>query len=178
MSYITTYTGKDFDPLNPRSELVDIRDIAHALSLLCRANGHFVSFYSVGQHCINCALEAKARGYAMRLQLACLLHDAAEAYMADVTRPVKQMLEEYTTAEDRLLKVIYRKFLPEMLSAEEMQAVKAIDDDLLLFEFSRLMKRDVFDRTAELMSQPQTGFVPFAEIEEKYIEMFYKLGGQ
>lgn len=76
MSCIKTYTGVMFDPLYPESELIDILDIAHALSMLCRANGHFRSFYSVGQHCINCALEAKARGYSKRVQLACLIHDA------------------------------------------------------------------------------------------------------
>ena len=69
-----------FDPLHPNTDLIDIEDIAHALSMLCRANGHFKSFYSVGQHCINCAKEAKARGYSSFVQLACLLHDASEAY--------------------------------------------------------------------------------------------------
>lgn len=52
-----------FDPLNPDLELVNITDIAHALSLLCRANGHFRNFYSVAQHSINCLEEAKERGY-------------------------------------------------------------------------------------------------------------------
>ena len=50
MSEIMTYTKKMFDPLQPNAELIDIEDIAHALSMLCRANGHFRSFYSVGQH--------------------------------------------------------------------------------------------------------------------------------
>ena len=75
MSSIKTYTGVMFDPVHPEAERIDILDIAHALSMLCRANGHFRSFYSVGQHCINCAREAKARGYSERVQLACLLHD-------------------------------------------------------------------------------------------------------
>ena len=63
MSYITTYTGKHFDPVNPEIELIDIKDIAHALSLICRGNGQVKSFFSVGQHCINAAKEAKLRGY-------------------------------------------------------------------------------------------------------------------
>lgn len=48
MSDIQTYSGIMFDPINVNSELIDINDIAHSLSLLCRANGHFKSFYSVG----------------------------------------------------------------------------------------------------------------------------------
>jgi hypothetical protein len=78
MSEIMTYTKKLFDPLHPNAERIDIEDIAHALSMLCRANGHFKSFYSVAQHSINCMQEAKARGYSDRIQLACLLHDARD----------------------------------------------------------------------------------------------------
>ena len=52
MSEITTYTGKLFDPTNPNIDGIDIVDIAHALSLLCRGNGHVKHFYSVGQHSI------------------------------------------------------------------------------------------------------------------------------
>lgn len=48
MSYITTYTGKHFDPVNPDASLLCIEDIAHALSLLCRGNGHVQTFFSVG----------------------------------------------------------------------------------------------------------------------------------
>lgn len=95
MTSITTYTKKTFDPLAPKEEFLDIHDIAHSLSLLCRANGHFPEFYSVGEHCLNCAREAQARGYSVRVQLACLLHDASEAYLSDVTRPVKSALPEY-----------------------------------------------------------------------------------
>ena len=63
MSEITTYTGKLFDPTNPNIDGIDIVDIAHALSLLCRGNGHVKYFYSVGQHSISCYREAKARNY-------------------------------------------------------------------------------------------------------------------
>ena len=63
MSRIMTYTKKMFDPLAPELELIDIVDIAHALSYLCRANGHFTQFYSVCQHSINCARGATAAGY-------------------------------------------------------------------------------------------------------------------
>ena len=55
MSYITTYTGKHFDPTAPDMSQVDIADIAHALSLICRGNGQVKTFFSVGQHCVNAA---------------------------------------------------------------------------------------------------------------------------
>ena len=61
MSYITTVTGKHFDPVNPDEKLIDIYDIAHSLSLICRANGHIKHFYSVAQHSVACAKEAQKR---------------------------------------------------------------------------------------------------------------------
>ena len=77
MSIMNTYTGKKFDPLQMKPEDVDLLDIAHALSLLCRGGGHIDRFYTVGQHSINCAREAQARGWERKLILACLLHDAS-----------------------------------------------------------------------------------------------------
>ena len=58
MGEIKTYTGIMFDPIVPESEKIDIVDIAHALSMLCRGNGHMKHFYSVGQHSVNCMMEA------------------------------------------------------------------------------------------------------------------------
>jgi uncharacterized protein len=89
--YILTYSKTKFYPLEPIKEDVNIIDIAHALSLITRANGHFEHFYSVAQHSINCCREAESRGYSQRVQLGCLLHDASESYISDITRPVKKI---------------------------------------------------------------------------------------
>lgn len=109
-SYITTSSKIHFTPVSPDPEQIVIRDIAHALSLMTRANGHFPEFYSVGQHCIHCYEEAVARKYSPFLCKACLLHDASEAYLADITRPVKQFLPGYLEIEKRLQDTIYEKF--------------------------------------------------------------------
>ena len=69
-NYITTYTGRHFKPTEPDADLIFAEDIAHALSLICRGNGHVSSFWSVGQHCICCAKEALARGLSKRMALA------------------------------------------------------------------------------------------------------------
>ena len=118
-----TYSKIMFDPLQPDTALIDIQDIAHALSMLCRANGHFKSFYSVGQHCINCAKEAARRGYSRRVQLGCLLHDGSEAYLSDVTRPVKQVMPMYLQIEEPLQKVIWDKWLQPGLTEEELRQI-------------------------------------------------------
>ena len=134
MSYITTYTGKHFDPVNPEIELIDIKDIAHALSLICRGNGQVKSFFSVGPHCINAAKEAKLRGYSNRVILACLIHDAGESYLSDVPRPLKPSMPEYIRTENQLLDLIYEKYLGSPLTAEEAAQVKAIDNALLYYD--------------------------------------------
>ena len=78
MSVMNTYSGRKFDPMKIAPEDVYLEDIAHALSLVCRGGGQIRWFYSVGQHSINCAHEALARGWSYRMALACLLHDASE----------------------------------------------------------------------------------------------------
>ena len=161
VSEILTYTKKMFDPLHPDVELIDIEDIAHALSMLCRANGHFRSFYSVAQHSINCMKEAKARGCSERIQLACLLHDASEAYLSDVTRPVKAELPRYKEIEAPLQEIIWNKWLCEPLTEEERKLVFDIDDAILVHEFLNLMGEKLTDQIPEICSAPQFAFAGF-----------------
>ncbi|MBR5505068.1 MAG: phosphohydrolase, partial [Clostridia bacterium] len=117
--YIYTVSKKKFYPLSPRIEDIDIADIAHALSMIARANGHFPQFHSVAQHSIECAREALARGLGSKIALACLLHDGAEAYMADVTTPVKSRLADYRVYEDKLIDMIYQKFIGALSDEEK-----------------------------------------------------------
>ena len=119
MSYITTFTGTHFDPIHPVPEKIDMKDIAHALSLICRANGHTRFFYSVAQHSIACCKEAKTRGLSNHIQLGCLLHDSCETYMSNVTRPIKAKLTEYLKFEDHLQNMIWNHFISESLSDTE-----------------------------------------------------------
>lgn len=177
MSCITTYTKKSVDPVHAVAEDLDIRDIAHALSLLCRANGHFPQFYSVAQHCLNCAREANARGYSERVQLACLLHDAAEAYMADMPRPVKQLLPEYCRREDTLLSLIWKKWLDEPLSDAEREQVFSVDDAMLYHEFLHFMEQEVI-YPQEIKSFPQFDLQPFGKVEREYLNSFESLSNR
>ena len=170
-----TYTKKMFDPLRPHAELIDIEDIAHALSMLCRANGHFKSFYSVAQHSINCMVEAKARGYSVRIQLACLLHDASEAYLSDVTRPVKAELPRYKEIEAPLQEVIWNKWLGDSLTADERKQVFDVDDTLLAHEFLNLMNATIVDLIPEMHSAPQFIFTGFDACKQQFLRLFRQL---
>lgn len=178
MSCIRTYTGIMFDPLNPDPELIDIVDIAHALSFLCRANGHFRNFYSVAQHCINCLEEAKARGHSRKVQMATLLHDASEAYLSDVTRPVKQEIPKYLEIEKPLQDLIWEKYLPAPLTEEEYDQVFAIDDAILYHEFVALMDMKLEPEEPKLLSKPVFAFADFAYYDRLFQDSFKELYGK
>lgn len=164
-----------FDPVNPDPDLIDIVDIAHALSMLCRANGHFRSFYSVGQHSINCMREAKARGYSEKVQLACLLHDASEAYLSDVTRPVKKELSRYLEIEKPLQEAIWGKYLEETVTQEEYDLVFEIDDAVLYHEFVVLMDTRLTEDEPVLVSIPEFAFNGFEKCEKEFLQVFQRL---
>lgn len=98
---IITASGTPFWPLNPRPEDVNLRDISHALGNLCRYCGHTTEFYSVAQHSV-----LVSHIVPEELALCGLLHDASEAYIADISRPIKPHLSNYAEIEDRLMQCI------------------------------------------------------------------------
>lgn len=170
--YILTYSKMKFTPTEPKGEDVRIEDIAHALSMLCRANGHYSSFYSIGAHCLNCYEEACARRESNRVKLACLLHDACEAYISDITRPVKQYLEEYRSIEDRLSKVIYERFLGSPLTEYEEKMVKLIDDAMLYYEFLEFSGEKLLEEPPYVAATPDFYRGTMKQVEQEYIEVF------
>lgn len=169
---IFTFTNTRFYPLDPKVDEVLIEDIAHALSQMCRANGHFKAFYSVAQHSINCMKEAKARRLSPRVQLACLIHDASEAYISDITRPVKSHLEEYRKIERKLQAVIFEKFNIADLSEEELNMVEEIDNALLYLEFERLHHQGITKHlAAKLYSDPDVTERDMRTVETEFLEL-------
>lgn len=172
--YITTYSKVHMSPSAPGAEDIQVEDIAHALSMMVRANGHFPKFYSVGQHCIHCCEEAYARGYTGRVQLACLLHDASEAYLADITRPVKEHLPEYRNIEKRLQDIIFHKYLGD-LTEEETRLWRQLDDLLLYYEFDYFMGEKLMKCPGILKGRPVFDTEPFQTTEKKYLDWFERL---
>lgn len=151
--YITTYTGKHFNPTQPNPDLISIQDIAHALSLICRGNGHVQTFWSVGQHCICCAKEAAARGLSDRMVLACLLHDASECYMSDVPTPFKKELPEY------------------------QEQLNEIDHAMLLYDLENLLGEVQYGEIPDLQIDLDYTVRSFAEVEDEYLMLFAKYSG-
>jgi len=107
--WIQTFSGVQFWPLAPAAEDVCLMDIAHALSNLCRFGGHCERFYSVAEH--SCLVARHCAGIGGNdLALAGLMHDAAEAYLIDLPRPLKQQLRDYREIERQLEAVIAERF--------------------------------------------------------------------
>lgn len=171
--YISTYTGIRFYPAQPDAEGICIEDIAHALSLLCRGNGHVSKYWSVAQHSILCAREAAARELPDRVVLACLLHDAGECYLSDVPRPFKSELPGYRELEDKLLRLIYTRFLGAPLTEEEEQVVKEIDDGALYYDLKELIHNEQNETEPRFHVIPDYEFRPFHEVEKEFLDWFY-----
>lgn len=172
---ILTYTGIFMDPLSPGEADLSIHDIAHALSMLCRANGHFPEIHTVGQHSLECCEEAAARGLSSELCLFCLLHDGAEAYMGDFVRPVKACMPAYKEAEKRLLSMIYEKFAGRCPTEEEEKVIKEIDDTMLYFEFLHYTGKECGSPGKGLASQPEFREEFHGDVEKRFLEKYRQL---
>lgn len=174
---ITTYTGQHFSVINPDPDRIHIEDIAHALSFMTRAGGHFPEFFSVAQHSIQCCEEALAAGLSQRIALGCLLHDGSEAYIADVTRPLKHQMPQYLEFESRIQEAIYHKYLDGGLTSAEAAAVKVIDDALFYHEFYHYMKERTKPEIPPLSSSPVFETRSFGAVEKQFLRLFRKLTG-
>lgn len=124
--WIQTFTGRQFWPLDPRADEIDIADIAHSLSLQCRYNGHCKFFYSVAEHSVHVCMAASDPH-----KLTALLHDATEAYLCDLPRPVKHSVVGYKEAEAVVERAISERFgtlcpLPE--EVHELDVRIALDE--------------------------------------------------
>ena len=175
---LTTYTKAAFNTFDPDEDKIDIRDIAHALSMMTRANGHYPEFFSVGQHSIQCCREAMKRNYVPEITLACLLHDASEAYLADITRPVKKNMTMYLQIEEQLQNLIYSKYLDFIPAGEQKILVQTIDDACLYYEFEHYMGEKIFPVAPVLMSEFKYEFQPMKEVEKEFLELFEMLRKQ
>lgn len=129
--WIQTYpTCTAFWPIDPRPEEVHIEDIAHHLGNICRYTGGTSRFYSVAEHSVYVS-QAVPPEHA----LWGLLHDASEAYLTDIARPVKKYLTDYAPIEHRIMEVIAKKF---DLPWPEPPEVKEIDNRILMDEKAAL----------------------------------------
>lgn len=175
-NWIQTYTGIKFNLTSPTADMIDIVDIAHALSQQCRFTGHTKHFFSVAEHCINCAAQADDPQHAMAL----LLHDAPEAYIGDVNSPLKALIADlYRPIDERVATVIYEKFGADR--SPEMRARIRVVDLRMLETERRLLMGDPPDRwfceSLEPYDVPLTCY-NVAKAKKLYLETFEVLKGK
>ncbi len=180
-----TSSGRQFWPLDPRADEVCVEDIAHALSHQCRFAGHTKTFYSVGEHSIRVAyyledtLRPSLGDQASEVALWGLLHDASEAYLVDLPRPVKRQpcMQPYRDAEERVSAAIAQRFgLPPRFDHDPR--VKHADQVLLATEARDLMKRP--PNAWEAMPTPLSEAIDPWESEytrSLFLTVFARLGG-
>ena len=131
--WMRTVSGWRVDVLHPRVEDVDLEDIAHGLSMQCRYNGHVPRFYSVAQHSLAVAELVPDPN--------ALLHDAAEAYLGDVIRPVKRALlsSGYARMESAFMEVIRRALAVRAPSPELVERIHVADQRVLAREMKQIL---------------------------------------
>ncbi|MFA5387831.1 MAG: phosphohydrolase [Candidatus Paceibacterota bacterium] len=132
-NWMQTYTGHRFYPLDPRAKEVHPQDIAHALSLICRFGGHVERFYSVAEHCVKMSQAVPPED-----ALAALLHDATEAYVGDMVRPLKHQMPAYRAVEDNVAWAIAERF---GISPVMPASVKEADNRILVNERATFMRQ-------------------------------------
>lgn len=152
--WIQTWSGLKFSFENTTPEMLNIEDIAHALSNTCRFAGHVKNFYSVGQHSVLVSIYTHPT-----LALMGLLHDASEAFLNDIPSPIKhsEIFAGYREMETRIQTLIYQKY---GINSPEHPLVKETDLRMLATE-----KRDLMSKPPEDWNLP---FEPFAEVIEPW----------
>lgn len=139
--HICTYSGKAVDPVNFREDDIELVDVAHALSLVCRFNGHVRFHYSVAQHSTLGVLWMQTKDVvaghdSLTVQRWFALHDAAEAYICDMPRPIKRqpgVRELFKRIEDNILEKFANRFdLPPIQTVQA--SVDAVDLRMLYTE--------------------------------------------
>jgi len=173
-SCIQTYTGLKFWPLEIERNInnICIEDIAHALSMICRFGGHCNNFYSVAEHSYHVS-------FFCNNQLEGLLHDAAEAYLFDIPKPLKQKLENFVLYEFQLQKIIYNYFNVKKYFSKQLEN---IDGAILKTERNYLMRKgfywslDNFNNQSFLDVNIECWSPEIAE--KKFLDRFYDIKGE
>jgi 5'-deoxynucleotidase YfbR-like HD superfamily hydrolase len=170
--YVSTFLGNRFYPLEPRIDHVAIEDIAHGLAFQCRFNGQTQEFYSVAQHSLIVASLVPAE-----LRLAALLHDAAEAYLGDMVKPLKVLLPAFGAIEDQVGAIIAAAF---GIDFSDYGPIKRADLIALATE-----KRDLMPHSAERWAYlDDIGALPKrivtmspGQAKQEFLDEFTRLGG-
>lgn len=187
---MTLYSGREVDIFNLKPNDIDIEDIAHALSNLCRYGGHCLFHYSVALHSVLCSYE---EGTIIE-QLEFLLHDASESFVNDLIRPIKHRpeFEHYRIEEDKIQEIIFNKF---KLNYPLSDRVHEVDSQILIRELRDVVitQEEINKKSSELSTSLRDARkilreekikscsipkISPEEAEELFLSRFYELYNQ
>jgi len=170
-----TYSGRKFYIKSVREEDIDIRDIAHSLSLQCRFAGHIKNLLSVAAHSINCARYVERQYKDNQLALCALLHDASEAYLVDIPRPLKYLvsMDGYRELEEKVQRAILKKY---GLSYPMPPEIKTVDDLMVATEAHYLLKNADWAKDLIRLDHPPNFIgANFRRVEKEFLRIFRRL---
>jgi hypothetical protein len=172
-SWIQSYTGVEFHPFGTRPEEIRIKDIAHALALTCRFGGHCASFYSVAEHSVRVSYVCEPED-----ALWGLLHDASEAYLGDIPRPIKRHwdMRWFREREAELQLEILKRFGLDTAKGQTPLSVHRADETLLATEARDLMGGPIWSELAGV--EPDRGIIvpwTWQHAERRFLDRFSEL---
>lgn len=182
--FIETCSGKALCFHEPSEDSINLYDIVTGLSQICRWNGQCKTFYNIAQHSINVYKIAKTMGWSVQVQLYCLLHDAAEAYIGDFSRPLKAFLPQIRDIEFKILRKIFKKLGISEPNTNQWSVVKFCDDLILNYEATLLMPCKVWTPDESLVkeneniiqkSQLKVGYTDPLNTQAEFISIFIEL---
>lgn len=153
---IKVSAGHYVDLANPDPSTIEVKSIAAALSKVCRFGGHCPQFYSVAEHCIHATALACSEGYTGDALIAVFLHDAAEAYIGDMVKPLKVTMPQYGEAEQRIEAAIQAAFGVDF--SKWMDVIKRFDRAMLKAEKVTMWPEDT------------EKWLGFSEIEDRVVK--------
>lgn len=143
MNLIKVSSGHYVDIINPDPNTLDIYTISSALSKICRFGGHCPKYYSVAEHCIHSTQIGISEGYDNNALKTIFMHDASEAYIGDIVRPLKANLSQYRKIEERINRAIEYAF--NIKFDKFKNEIKNIDNILLKAEKRTMWPEDKND---------------------------------
>lgn len=151
--------GHYVDLSNPDPQTIDLRSIAAALSKICRFGGHCPRFYSVAEHCVHATRLARSEQVSVEAQITVLLHDAAEAYIGDMVKPLKISIPQFSEVERRIETAIELRFNVDFTKWADV--IKRFDRAMLKAEKTIMWPGD------------RKAWSGFSDIEDRNVSLCY-----
>ena len=180
---IELLTGGFLDFQNPDSSVIQLEDVAHGLSQVCRYAGQCEKFYSVAEHAVLVSMRLQQLEYPLSLQWMGLHHDDAEAFIGDITRPLKELLKPRIVEIELGIWEAINTALNLQIEPPQPNAVKEADNWALSFEAYVLLgsrglnwfSAGLFDpRELNGQEPAKLGLMPFAA-KELWLDRYYEL---